>query len=93
MDGLFLFQNKPSGCRYHPEQCFLARCWEGLEEFRDMAALWAGLCSGDVNVCVEHLPLSRKKQGKTAGDRFLPLTQGNMSPWHLQQGPGHQMPL
>ena len=66
-----------------PGAVFLACCWKGLEGSRDTAALGAGLCSGDFNVHVERLPLRRKMRGKTAGEQFLPLTQGNVSPWRL----------
>lgn len=48
-----------------------------------MAVLWAGLCGGDFNVPVEHLPLSGKKQRNTASEQILPLTGSNMSPRHL----------
>jgi len=70
----------------------LARCWEGSEGSRDAAALGAGPCSGDFKVQVVHLPSSREKQGEAASERFLPLTQGNMSPWHLCEYRGSKCP-
>lgn len=71
MVGLFLFQDKPSGCRYLGMACHLEQ-WFWLA----VGKVWRnpGMRLGDFNVRVEHLPLSRKKQGKTAGEQFLPLT-------------------